>query len=562
MKMNFNAKQSAQYERCPLRGLQRRKGAKAESRKILGRRGPPPSRFRTFVLFASLVVSVFPASASLTSVYISQSGAGAQNGTTAGNAYPVTFLTTGGNWGSGGAQIGAGTTVFLEGAFTLDGIGIPGAVGGSSGNPVIIKFDTGATISSPDQATTGYGIGLYHNNYIVIDGGGITNGAIFCTANGYGLAHANNTVGIAITACSNITVQNIAITNMYVPVQNQTPAAVGIGVWIHDDGSGNGMVGVTCSNVLFHDEYFGPLLACGKITNTLITGCQAYNCNWGVGAGDANSSSILSGLVISNCYFHNWQAWNDPTDAAHHNAAYVYTANGGVATGIFLVGNVVGPGYGGGNQTAGFFASGNVGNIWVVNNVFNNTDGTTVGNGFVTVGIYNDAAQYTVNILNNDFIGGAAYQSGLAIDIGNGNQVHSPIYNVSNNIVIYQATAVAQQYAQYQNADGIDDNLYYGNAASTEFVANNNGSGGFLNQAAWQGGGHDVHSQFANPLLGTAYIPQPGSAATGNGGDFHNLIPALNYDALGNARPSVGAWTIGAMNGITTAVNYPTITGQ
>ncbi len=57
------------------------------------------------------------AKASASSIYIAQSAAGAANGADCADAFAVAFFNNSANWGGGGNQIGAGTTVHLCGTF-------------------------------------------------------------------------------------------------------------------------------------------------------------------------------------------------------------------------------------------------------------------------------------------------------------------------------------------------------------------------------------------------------------------------------------------------------------
>jgi hypothetical protein len=64
---------------------------------------------------------------------------------------------------------------------------------------------------------------------------------------------------------------------------------------------------------------------------------------------------------------------------------------------------------------------------------------------------------------------------------------------------------------------------------------------------SWQAAGYDIHGVNGNPLLSGAYMLGSGSPAIGTGTNLTSLgIAALNSDAAGVARPSSGAWDIGA----------------
>src|SRR5712692_3655899 len=97
------------------------------------------------LFMASLLGARF-AGASAGNIYISQSGAGAQSGADCADAKPVSFFNATANWGSGGAQIGPGTTVHLCGTITTE-LAFHGS--GTSGNLIELLFESGASISVP-----------------------------------------------------------------------------------------------------------------------------------------------------------------------------------------------------------------------------------------------------------------------------------------------------------------------------------------------------------------------------------------------------------------------------
>lgn len=85
------------------------------------------------IIFALVLLVLPDVHASLSSVYIAQSAAGAGDGSSCANAKAVSFFNTGANWGMGAAQIGAGTTVNLCGTITTDlSFQGSGSAGGSS----------------------------------------------------------------------------------------------------------------------------------------------------------------------------------------------------------------------------------------------------------------------------------------------------------------------------------------------------------------------------------------------------------------------------------------------
>jgi hypothetical protein len=494
----------------------------------------PTHQFLTACLSLLSLFTVAMVSAVAQNIYVAQNSAGAATGADAADAYPISWLDTSGAWGSGAGQVGPGVTVHLVGAITSSGIQIQNS--GTAGNPITIKFEPGAYISSPCQAGAGTAISANQRRYIVIDGGGTNNGAIFCTANGFGLANGSSTGGIALLNCSYVTVQNLAVTNMYVPVQNQQNVGNGIGVWI-DDGYGSGCSNVMVTNCLFHDEAMGVSIAYGpNFNNITITGCTAYNCNWGGNAGDNGPTALLNGLTVSNCHFYNWQSWDDPTDANHHNGFYVWAMSGGFFTNVTFEGNIVGPGYGI-HQTSGFYCSGNAGSTMVNNNVFNGTDGTAPSCAFIYL-YPSPAKTCIVEAFNNTIVGGGA---GTAISIGAPQGGTMPVYQVTNNLIENVKTAVVVDYYPANEVVREDYDLIYNVPVGSMFMWATTTSAGPGTVADWQGQAWEQHLQQGNPLLNNSFVPQSGSPAIGAGA---NLSQIFTTDAAGTLRPS--AWTIGA----------------
>lgn len=185
---------------------------------------------KVLLALACLTLMTISSHASATNIYIAQSSAGAANGADCADAKPVSFFNASGNWGSGSAQIGPGTTVHLCGTFT-------GAAGstmltiqgsGASGSPVTILFESGAQLNAPYWGGNPFGNGgaaivCGGQNYILVDGG--TNGVIQNTANGsasLGYPNQQGSQGIQIQSCNNVEIRNLTINNIYVHANGDT----------------------------------------------------------------------------------------------------------------------------------------------------------------------------------------------------------------------------------------------------------------------------------------------------------------------------------------------------
>src|SRR5215471_5938637 len=97
----------------------------------------------SFLILICLFCPVF-ANASISTVYIGQSSAGAGDGASCANQKALTFFNTAGNWGAGPSQIGPDTVVHFCGTITT-----PLAIGGSgtAGHVITFLWESGARIS-------------------------------------------------------------------------------------------------------------------------------------------------------------------------------------------------------------------------------------------------------------------------------------------------------------------------------------------------------------------------------------------------------------------------------
>jgi hypothetical protein len=217
--------------------------------------------------------------------------------------------------------------------------------------------------------------------------------------------------------------------------------------------------------------------------------------------------------------------------------------------------------------------------------------GSPTGFVYCTYGSSGDGSSTSCYVFDNLFVGeGRTVDNGSAIQFGNptvsnllgpyyyynntfinfgyhfyifGMNVAQPL-TYENNIFVGGSGDLTYYIAQNQNIafNTIipDYNLYWGPAGYPQGNGWNIGTGPTRAStfAAWQvlnggtcpsGGGYDCHGLFSDPKLSGSYTLQAGSPAIQSGTNLTSLcstIPALCYDKAGNARPSTGAWDIGA----------------
>jgi hypothetical protein len=433
----------------------------------------------------------------------------------------------------------------------VNGTGLTVYGSGTSGNPITILFEPGAQITSEAMST---GINVGSNSYITVDGGAagtiggpngnpaLVNGIIQDTANGTSLANQVSSWGIAATDASYLTVQNLAIYNMYVRtgITDENNYSGGVS----NEASDTNFTNYTVTNCIIHDAYmginsdYGPAGADYTFSYNTI-----YNCNWGGRCGDRNSSSFMKGLYIHHNYFHDWTSWDDTGNEFHHNGFYGWAESGGALANIYVYDNKVGPNYsnvallGFNDSTSGLFFSGNVGNIFIYNNIFLANSGDAPADGMITVGPNNGYPG--IGIYNNTFIGQG---SATAINGGAGNCT----YTIENNIASGVATFILFNYAASSTLVS-NFNLGYNLSSSEAYSYSATSSSNFYAFAGWQGLGHDANSLTSNPNLNENYAPNSGSPAIGAGLNLTSLgITTLDSDMAGTSRLASGAWDIGA----------------
>jgi len=491
--------------------------------------------------------------------YVAQSALGSNSGTDAADAYGESFFNSAANWSSPTkvvGLIGPGDTVHLVGIITN---ALTVQASGTPGNVITILFEPGADMSVPVWSSSG-AIVLFQDNYITIDGGG--NGIIENTANGSNLANKIPSNGIVATECSNVTVQNITIQNLYVRVKGSEQSVSSAGVVFRWNG-GISFSNDVVNNCTFHDMTIGASMDYGPgCSNFTVSNCTAFNCNWGGNAGDHSNTSTLNGLVIHDNKFYNWDNWTDTSsnNSFHHNGFYGWSEQlGGTArlTNVSAFNNTVGPGFNGTASTSGLFFSGNVGNLLVYNNIF--TEAAVSDNpadGLIAIWIH-DGNQTGYGVYNNTIVGAG---NGVGIWFYQGNGSGATTYIAKNNIITGVATAISQ----FLNGSATlvsDFNNVSGLQAGEEFNTSSTSSSAFKTLSQWNALGFDTHSTTVTPLFvasgsGNYQLALTDMAAVDNGAD---LSAFFTVDKNGVSRPQGPSWDIGCYEQIPTS---PVVTTQ
>jgi hypothetical protein len=504
------------------------------------------------------------AKASAANIYVAQSAAGTPNGSSCANAYAVTFANTPGNWGTGAAQIGPGTTVHLCGVITT-GLQINGS--GTSGNVITVKWEAGARISQPVVQ----GIDLNGASaYLLFDGGvpcgpgtacdsveaanqtGYVTGQagiIESTANGSQLANqtANSHAFYDCSGCHDIEVRNLIIRNMYVHslMSDATSNIDGFDSAFACPNSAGGCAGgvISIHDSTLHDmgnaiqiEHFP-----GSAATINLYNLDSYHNNWAV----ENSGYGPRTLIIHNNHWHDAANWDTTADAYHHNGLHSFMGTSSDSLGIYIYNNLSDGNWGTCCTTSSFLFIETVipDSTYVFNNVVLGAAGENTSPASAESGTTGSVSWYNNTLLGS---GTSGLPSALLI-AGTGTG-----FTFENN--------ADQGYGEYlvflpgYALGTVDYNVYgsqgpNGNApwACEPTMANT--------FSLWQSGcSVDAHGHKVGSIaVSSTGQPQAGSPLIRAGANLASLcsgyLVALCSDAAGKPRHSTGPWDVGAYQG-------------
>jgi len=481
------------------------------------------------VLCAPLRAAVLP------NVYITQAGAGAQDGLSCATGKSTTYFNTSTNWGSAG-PIGPGSIVHLCGVLTT-----PLVIGadGVAGNPITILFESGAQFTVPTLPTGSAFISKPSGNYIIVDGG--ANGIIQATANGSTPTYPNGNdfYGVHFPSCNHCEIKNLTVSNMFVFNSFDTQGGGG-GIYI-DAGTNNRV-----HNNILHDMTVAIWFGLDGSVGNEVDHNVAYRANWDYGGGSGGNG--MTSFLIHDNEGYDWATWDDTSgpNSHHHNGIHVFVTGEGTAVldGLQIYNNYF-HGTTGCCTTAQIFiespGNGNI-NATVYNNLLVATiAGSNWNNGFI--GVHGSSVSHvTVAAYNNLLYSSTTAGSMIGMDFASGTTL------TSQNNLFYNARMGGGPGMTINAAN----NWYY-NAAPFDW-------GGASSFAQWQAAcGCDANStNQVDPKLNlTTFAPSVGSGVIGAGISLSNLgISALGLDKSGVARTGA-TWTIGAYNLPGAAVNPP-----
>lgn len=544
---------------------------------------------RRLVLIVALLSSTIPAWGQAANVYMTQTGSIVGN-CTGTPRYSVAQVNTSSNWGTGGTQIGPGTTVLMCGTFTT-GLIIQGD--GTLASPIIFRSDSSsgapALFQSPAWSWGSGAVSTNGHQYLVFDGNNRA-GTMQNTANGtIGAACVGGPCSVQQAASTlfqlgpntsasngNIEIEFWVLDDVYVRNQND--------VWIGCPAScanntqnnaiyvgGNGSSGpVKIHDNIIHDVSW----AINVGANGAANGIQIYNNDiYNFDHGYANGLNVTSGTAAMNHvrfygnHVHDPANWDDPSNMNHHDGIHFY-ANPGPSTGTMTANDVqvysnLFDGNWGAHPTAEQFCQfGTSGNGTVNTSNFAWFNNVFYGGGFAAVsnGLFTCVMDGTGNsFYNNTLIGNSSLSQFYCFSpqsLGSSGFK----WNAQNNVFAYCPVGFFYEPGNTVGIGNWDHNIYQASGTTYWVWAGTN----YTTFAAFQAAcgcettGSSSQSvvdvstidQIIAPIIGT---PNTSSAVKGAGTNLTSLgITALDSDtSAGNnrtpvARPPTGTWDIGA----------------
>lgn len=338
-------------------------------------------------------------------IYIAQDVAGDNSGADCANAHSMEWFNTAENWGLGDANTSAGDTVHFCGTITTTA---NVRMGGAAGNPITLKFESGAKFSKAAWGnTSSAAILINKKNYIVIDGDNV--GIIENTDSGTSFAAKQQTAGIYALDSAGLEIKNLTIQNLYQRIAYSNDSnAVGFGIYatkmtsclIHDNIINNSKYGIFTSTSVARDGM--------DIYNNTITKCSS-----GIVA------ALEAGVVWSNINIYNNRIaenyiWAGTWGAGlwHHNdGIHTWGNYAGAQLGpLNIYNNTIGGDMG--DKTSGWIYLENYNYpVLIYNNVLYADSGTRgPTNGYIYYKGYSSSA--TVGIYNNELNGPSATGTG------------------------------------------------------------------------------------------------------------------------------------------------------
>lgn len=532
---------------------------------------------RKWGLVLSVLLFTMPAVAS--DIYVGPAASGAANGADCADAYPYTWFSSSGNWGTAAGKIGPGTTVHVcAGTYSIaaNGTAFSFQGSGTTSSPITLLFESGAVLQSPYFSSPYGGISAAGLSNIIIDGGSngqlrnTLDGSPGATCPGGACAYQQSTTGIQIYSCTNCTVRNLTIANVY--VHTQCDASSGCDTALTDFNYAKAInysgVGFKAYGNVIHDagcafceSYQGPTDTSEFYDN------DVYNIDHGW-FGGAPSGATNFTISIHDNHIHDQAMWDTGAqDLYHHDGIHLYSGGNNTITSFYLYNNLFDGNEGQCCITSWVYIQSSVANAYVYNNIFVQT--ISVPNGAVSF----DPGNVTVypgsyRFYNNTFLSTAGagntapaiFSSGATPSDGLSVTIQNNAFSGFNSFISLGSSVVSLTAANnvYANESGGGNNYWHWNTA------------GSTSLSTWQsqcGCDTGAVANLSGSLGVTSEgVPQSGSMVLGAGLNLTSLATALNPlssdTSAGDTRTPVprsalGSWDAGAYQSSLLLANAP-----
>jgi hypothetical protein len=501
-------------------------------------------RSRNLLLAIMFVLSALGFS-SATTRYIAQSAGTFSGGTACNGQTAITVATF------NSTTLSAGDIAWVCGAIKLSAAsnGITPHNGGSSGNPVVINFDTGSSIKAPSCGTfstnpTGGCINIT-SQWVTVDGMGV--GVVQNTLNGTsssnlgaatcpgGTCTLNNPTAGVYVGASNVVVKNLTVADMFdrVPCNSNTNERNSFGIVI-DDSAANAATNVTVQGNTIHDALNGiPIIGgSGTQSNMTVTQNTLSHMSAGIviaegGGAGTESNAVISFNDISDAYY-----WWDTGDSDHLNGMHLFAAaNGTSMNGLIINGNYIHGDFGG--NSCGGGGSHTTSMIYIETTGGGTASGVKVLNNVITTGLNDDPSDGMLGIGDGNDSGLQVYNNTFVANSTSGPGNAQCMLFTAASTTIENNVCVNALYGVYLNGTGlsqISSSNYNDFYPSPSFRY----GGTIVSFSGWQASGSkfDSNSITSDPKLTTSYTLNSGSPVIGLGANLTSLrIAGLNTGA-------------------------------
>lgn len=454
-------------------------------------------------------------------IYISQSGSATGTGSGCSSAKPVAWLNTATNWGDGSGKVSAGDTVHLCGVISQT-VYVLG--NGAPGNPVTVRFEPGARLSSPAWDASRGGLYAKGRQFVLIDGAGV--GIIENTANGSALQYKVQSTGLILSDCQNCEVRNLTVSNIYQRTSPSDPNGSSYGIVLMGNSTNSSVHDCVVTNVwralcIHYSEM--------KSSNVSVYNNTAIKTCIGISIGSTGTGAVAENINIFKNKVSDNYVWDGvSTDGGwwHVDGVHAFAVHTGAAIyGLNIYSNEIGSNLGTHVTSWIYIEGAGISNVNVYNNLLTSAGGSYPSQGYIGL-----KKPVGVNVYNNTIAAGSGKGTGVNLWVG------AASVDIRNNIFYRVSSGV--YVGDTSTMKMCDKNNYYGLGNNQMYYQTR-----FYTLADWQSTlGFDRNSIMADPLLSSEYRPASTSPVRAKG---DNLGNPFNIDKAGVIRPYTG-WTLGA----------------